>query len=79
MIENPDAEPYDEVGRIPDVLRVRQLSVRSFDENGMMNAEVIKGTDLEALIERFLAEPRASYLHAHNAKRGCAARIDRVS
>ena len=71
---------YDEVDRIPDVLRIRQLSVRSFDERGMMlDAEVIEGSELEPLIERFFREPAAAYLHIHNAKRGCfAARVDRA-
>ena len=52
----------------------------SFVVTGMMiDAEVIKGADAAPLIERFLANPKAAYLHAHNARRGCfAARIDRA-
>lgn len=81
VIENANVERYDEVDGIPDVLRVRQLSVRSFDERGMMlDAEVVEGTSLEPLIERLFTEPHTAYLHVHNAKRGCyAARIDRVN
>jgi hypothetical protein len=80
VIEDADAERFDEVDCVPEVLRRRQLSVRSFDAGGMMlDAEVIDGAELEALIERFFREPRAAYLHVHNAKRGCyAARVDRV-
>lgn len=71
---------YDEVDRIPDVLRIRQLSVRSFDERGMMlDAEVVEGSELEPLIERLFQEPGAAYLHIHNAKRGCfACRVERA-
>ncbi|TMJ25879.1 MAG: DUF1203 domain-containing protein, partial [Alphaproteobacteria bacterium] len=35
--------------------------------------------DLEAAIERLLAEPRAAYLHVHFAAAGCyAARVERT-
>jgi hypothetical protein len=79
VIEDPDAEHYAEVDAIPDALRSRQLSVRSFDADGMMlDAEIVDGADLEPLIVRFFQEPRAAYLHVHNAKRGCyAARVER--
>lgn len=65
---------------IPEQLRIRLLSVRAFDADGMMiDAEVLEGSGLEAEIERLFADPRAAYLHAHNARRGCfAARVDRA-
>lgn len=69
------------VNEVPSALRVRAaLSVRAFDEAGMMlDAEVVAGAELEPAIERLLAIPGAAYLHAHNAGRGCyAARIDRA-
>jgi uncharacterized protein DUF1203 len=71
---------YDEVDRVPEVMLVRLLSVRSFDSSGMMlDADVLEGTRLEAAIPRFFEDPRAEYLHVHNAKRGCfSARVDRV-
>ncbi|OYY88519.1 MAG: hypothetical protein B7Y45_14450 [Sphingomonas sp. 28-66-16] len=64
---------------VPDQLAIRLLSVRAFDDHGMMtDAEVVEGRDLPALIDRFFADPAVAYLHAHNARRGCfAARIDR--
>jgi hypothetical protein len=72
-------ERFDAVGVVPDALRRRLLSLRAFDEAGMMvDAEVVEGTALEALAERLLADPRVAYLHAHHARRGCyAARIER--
>jgi Protein of unknown function (DUF1203) len=67
-------------GAIPEQLHIRLLSVRAFDADGMMiDAEVLEGSGLEAEIERLFAEPRAAYLHVHNARRGCfAARVDRA-
>ena len=73
-------ERFDAVDVVPDALRRRLLSLRAFDEAGMMvDADVVEGTALEALAERLLADPRVAYLHAHHARRGCyAARIERA-
>lgn len=68
------------VDEIPGCLSVRPLiSLRAFDAGGMMTAaEIAPGAELTPVIERMLADPQVSYLHAHNAGRGCyAARIDR--
>lgn len=71
---------FDAVGEVPAQLRCRTLALRAFDDNAMMVGwELIEGSDLEAAIERLLADPRAAYLHAHYAAPGCyAARIDRA-
>jgi hypothetical protein len=71
---------FDETGVVPAMLRRRLLSVRAFDEAGMLvDADVVDGHDLEAMIERLFAHPSAAYLHAHFARPGCyAARIDRA-
>jgi len=73
--------PYRATDEIPDVLRIRPISLRAFDASGdMVDADlVIAGGDLEPTAERLLANPEAAYIHAHYAKRGCyAARIDRA-
>jgi hypothetical protein len=45
----------------------------------MIDADVVEGRAAAALFERFLENPAASYLHVHNAKRGCyAARVERA-
>jgi len=64
---------------VPEKLAIRPLSVRAYDARGMMtDADLVDGKDLTALVDRFFADPKVAYLHAHNAKRGCfAARIDR--
>jgi hypothetical protein len=44
----------------------------------MIDADVVEGALAAELFERFLGKPAVSYLHVHNAKRGCyAARVER--
>ena len=71
---------FDAVDLVPDVIRRRLLSVRAFDAGHMMiDADVADGTRAEEIFERLLANPAASYLHVHNARRGCyAARVERA-
>ena len=68
------------VNTVPDVLGRRLLSVRAFDNEGMIvDADVVEGAESAAVFLRLLANDKAAYLHVHNAKRGCyAARVDRV-
>jgi hypothetical protein len=65
--------------QMPESLRIRMLSIRAFDVEGMMiDADLVEGTHAESLVERLFENPRAAYLHAHFARRGCfACRIDR--
>jgi len=71
---------YDAIDAVPDQLRRRTLSVRGFDDAGMItDADLVEGTQLEGLIDRFLGNARTRYLHVHFAKPGCyAARVDRA-
>ena len=64
---------------VPEMLRLRLLSVRAFDQAGMMvEADVVEGEQLEPMIERMLANDSIDYLHIHNARLGCyAARVER--
>ncbi|MBV8962004.1 MAG: DUF1203 domain-containing protein [Hyphomicrobiales bacterium] len=73
-------EAYPQINEVPPALRSRLLSMRAFDEQGMMiDADVVDGHEIEPVIERMLANSRISYLHVHNAKPGCyAARVDRA-
>jgi len=70
---------YDAVDQVPDILRRRLLSLRAFDDAGMMTGcEVVEGRDIEPVIAQLFAEPQAAYLHVHFARPGCyASRIDR--
>ena len=69
-----------EPGEVPEMLRSRLLSVRAFDDGGMLvDADVAPGTELEALAMRMLSAGPTSYLHVHFARPGCyAARIARA-
>jgi hypothetical protein len=71
---------YDAVDEIPEVIRIRAISLRAFDAADMMvDADLVNGAEMEAAIGRMFARPEVAYLHAHYAKRGCyAARIDRT-
>lgn len=73
-------QTYDAIDEVPEQLRSRLLSVRGFDEDGMMTgADVVDGPQFEALIERLFDDRRARYLQVHFAKPGCyAARVERV-
>lgn len=73
-------ETYDEVDRVPAAMRARLLSLRAFDADGMMvDGDVVDGRDVEPVIGRMFANEAVSYIHAHNAKRGCySGRIDRA-
>ena len=68
------------VNEVPDLLRLRSLSVRAYDrESLMLAAEVTEGRDLEETIGRLLDDERAAFLHVHFAKPGCyACRVDRA-
>jgi hypothetical protein len=72
--------PCDVVNEIPQALHDRLLAIRAFDERGLMlDADIAEGREARPLIERLLALPDVSYLHAHYARRGCyAARIERA-
>lgn len=65
---------------IPEMLRLRLLSVRAFDANGMMvDADIVDGGDVGPMIERMLSLEAVDFLHIHNAKRGCfIARVDKA-
>ena len=73
-------QTWDAVDQVPDSLRIRLLSLRAYDEHGMMlDADVVEGTAIETVIARLFDDATVSYIHVHNAKRGCyAGRIDRV-
>jgi len=59
---------------VPPVLRGRLLSLRAYDADGMMvEADVVPGDDVEAALTRLFARDDSTYIHIHNAKRGCYA------
>jgi hypothetical protein len=67
-------------GDIPDVVAGRIMSVRAYNNKGMMlNAAVTPGRELKSQIERFFGDAKISYLHLHNAGAGCySCRVERA-
>ncbi len=65
---------------IPDVMYSRLLSLRGFDNKGMIvDADVARGADIEPLVARLFDNPRVSHINAHYAAFGCySGRIDRI-
>ena len=62
-----------DVGELPEYVSLRQISLRAYDGDHMIvGAEVCTGSEaLRAEIERQFDDARVSYIHLHNAKRGC--------
>jgi len=73
-------QAYDAVDQVPESMRIRLLSLRAFNDDGMMlEAEVADGMVMEPVVTRMFANPEVSYIHVHNAKQGCySGRIDRA-
>ena len=71
---------FDEVNTVPEPVRMRLLSVRAYDRDDMIvEAEVVEGKEIEALIGRYFQRDDVAYLHLHYARRGCyACRVDRA-
>ena len=60
------------VGEVSEYVRLRQISLRAYDAgHDIIGAEVCEGEAVAAEIERQFANPAVSYIHLHNAKRGC--------
>jgi hypothetical protein len=68
------------VNEIPEVIRLRLISIRLFDGNHMMvDADVVPGNTLSSAISRAFDNPEIAYIHLHNAKPGCfAASVRRI-
>lgn len=67
------------VDEVPPVIARRLVSVRAYRADGeMLDAEVVPGAELAAIVARCFADAAVAYLHVHNARPGCfAARVDR--
>jgi hypothetical protein len=79
-VSRASKQAFDRVGVVPETIRSRLVSVRAFDESDMMvDADVLEGTQAAEIFERYLSSLAVSYLHVHNARRGCyAARVERA-
>ena len=73
-------EPEPFVDRTPPVFEGRPLSLRGFDEDGMLRGALLAAPgEADGMIRTLLDRDEIAYIHAHNAAHGCfAARIDRI-
>jgi Protein of unknown function (DUF1203) len=64
---------------IPDQQRRRQLALRGYDKNHMMQRfAVVEGTNLEDEAKEFFDNEQVDYIHVHYAAPGCfALRLER--
>lgn len=59
-------------GIVPPYVRNRLISLRAYDAaHWMVDASVHDGPDVAAELRRMLADPAVTYVHLHNARRGC--------
>lgn len=67
------------IDALPPVLCGRLLSLRAYDAKDLIvDAEVSEGAEAMDVISRFFARNDVSYVHVHNARRGCySCRVDR--
>src|SRR5688572_8945569 len=79
FVTEGEEQAADDVDQVPRVFEKRVLSLRGFDEDGMMaDAILIQPGEADEGIRRLFANPEIETIHAHNATRGCfAARIER--
>ena len=72
-------EAAEYVDEVPPVFDPRVLSLRGFDEQGMMvDALLMNPGEADFGIRKLFDNPEVATIHAHNAVRGCfAARIER--
>jgi hypothetical protein len=57
---------------IPAVLLHRLLSLRCYDNAGMMlEAHVLEGKELSQMLSQLFDNQKIEYMHVHNAKPGC--------
>lgn len=75
-----DAEQAEYVDEVPPVFEPRVLSLRGFDEAGMMaDALITQPGDADAGIRRLFENPKIETIHVHNAVRGCfSAKVERA-
>lgn len=77
---NNSCEAYKGSANVPEQLRKRLLSIRSFDSHHcMVGCDVTQGQDTIDMVSQMMGNEAVEYVHLHNAKAGCfAARVERV-
>ncbi|MEO0340584.1 MAG: DUF1203 domain-containing protein [Bacteroidota bacterium] len=69
-LEAPEAQLKK--NEIPEMLEHRYLSLRVYNDAGMMiDARTLNGSELRAAIQELFKNKQAQYIQVHNAKPGC--------
>lgn len=65
---------------IPPILRHRLLSIRAYDQHGLMQHAIVgEGSMLLSNLQSLFQDSAIDYIHIHNAKQGCYnCRVERV-
>ncbi len=73
-------QSFDCVDEVPAAIQRRTISARAYDRDAMMlEGDLVEGTNLAPLLERWFERPEIDVVHLHYARRGCfAARAERV-
>lgn len=67
-------QAYASKNEVPTVMHRRLVSLRGFDDHGMIvDAALAQGDALSHTIERLFEQPTITTIHAHYALRGCFA------
>lgn len=71
---------FEAENEVPPVMFNRLLSLRAFDQSGMMvDADIAKAEKIQTTIEKMLGDKQVAHIDAHNAVRGCfSGRITRA-
>ncbi|TWI69272.1 uncharacterized protein DUF1203 [Pseudoduganella lurida] len=80
FVQEGAARRFEAIDEVPESLRIRLLSVRAYDTEGMLrDGDVVDGRHIESVITRMFQDAGIAYLHVHHARHGCyACRVDRV-
>lgn len=79
FVTEGEEEAAEYIDQIPPVFEKRILSLRAFDDNGMMvDAALAQPGEADGVIRRLFDNKAVDHIDAHNATRGCfSARIER--
>ena len=80
FIRNGARQRIADRSEVPAYVSGRLISARGYDERDfIVDADVCEGADVAGTIRRMLENPEVSYIHLHNAKRGCfSCRVERA-
>jgi hypothetical protein len=71
FVHERPCERYSTTDEFPPDLRGGRV-IRAYNSNyDMIDAEVVNGSELEAVIEKLLEEPETAFVDARSATRGC--------